>query len=241
MIRSIINLLKTIASIIYKGLKYLASIGLKYTLVAIFTIAVVSTSLIGFEQYLYTYKGKSVVMLTKSTAKRSGGTGFQVLTPSGKQYTLSNAHVCRGSNQLIAFDHKKESHVLKVIELDVFHDLCILEPISHLPALDVAKEFYVHERIWLVGHPALRPLTLESGHYAGNLDMTIWEQCPIGICVVKRNANYINNIAYGGNSGSPVLDMLGNVVGVLFAGRPDQPTASYTVPLYAIKRFLKNK
>jgi hypothetical protein len=47
-----------------------------------------------------------------------------------------------------------------------------------------------------------------------------------------------NGIAYGGNSGSPVVNFWGNIVGVLYAGGR-QPTDSYLVPLIYLKQALE--
>lgn len=234
-------------------------------------LGVIAVAAMGFEAYLYDYKGSSVVKITRTHAARSGGTGFQIEAPSGKKYILTNAHICKMGKNLIAHDQNGISTEISVIEIDTAHDLCIMEPIDGLRSLRIASDVVYHERVWLIGHPALRPLTLESGHFAGVVDIDLYSRCSkklnskqlddfsktgdinsiedlekflmlmSGMCIVKRNAQYINNIAYGGNSGSPVVDKFGNVIGVLFAGRRDQPTASYTVPLRAIHKFLEDK
>ena len=214
--------------------------------------------------FMYNYKGSSVVMLR---AWQSGGTGFRVEAPSGKTFILTNAHVCGNEKSLAAHYGDKEKEI-KVIEKYKEHDLCLLEDIEDIPALDVADSLDSHERLWLIGHPALRQLTLESGHFVGNTNINLWTRCSqkeikeqlkkyeeikdldgllkvmklsSGYCEKRTNANYINNISYGGNSGSPVLNKWGNVSGVLFAGYRGQPTASYMVPLHHIHKFLADK
>jgi len=60
------------------------------------------------------------------------------------------------------------------------------------------------------------------------------------MCVVENiNAVMLNGISYGGNSGSPVVNFYGNLVGVLFAGG-QQPTDTYLVPLNEVKALLKD-
>lgn len=248
-------------------------------------LAIVSLGATGFESFLYDYKGSSVVKITKTRAARSGGTGFAITAPSGKRFILTNAHICRIGENLIAHTQKGVKHRISVIKIFDKHDLCLMTPIKGLRSLKIASNVSLHERVWLIGHPALRPLTLESGHYAGDVTINLWMQCSKsevreqaiaakkaldailndpnipesvkgmkffdfllksikfsgGYCTKTFNSQYINNIAYGGNSGSPVVDKWGNVVGVLYAGRGDQPTASYTVPLRNIQDFLKDK
>ena len=234
-------------------------------------LATVVSGAILYETYMYNYTGASVVKLTSGF---SGGTGFQVTAPSGETYILTNAHICRIANELDAHSNTDEFlGTVKVIEIDKKHDLCIMESIRGLRALDVADTIDLYERVWLLGYPGLRPLTLESGHFAGSVEINLAVKCPqpkkkkkkesiksedpdldkiIGdlldelmgyfdYCTRRYKAQYINNIAYGGNSGSPVLDKWGNVIGVLFAGSPSQPTSSYTVPLEYIHAFLKDK
>ena len=45
-------------------------------------------------------------------------------------------------------------------------------------------------------------------------------------------------VSYPGNSGSPVVNKYGNVIGVLFAGSNEQERDNYVVPLAELKRVL---
>lgn len=57
-------------------------------------------------------------------------------------------------------------------------------------------------------------------------------------CVVSNMAMYMSAVSYPGNSGSPVLNDLGLVIGVLFAGDRSSEHATYAVPLWSIEAFL---
>ena len=262
----------------------------KSTIAALSILGIVACGALLFESYIYDYKGASVVKLTRTHLGRSGGTGFAITAPSGKKYTLTNAHICRIAKSLVAHKQDGSTQKVKVVKIYENHDLCIMEPVDGLRSLKIANNIFSHERVWLVGHPALRGLTLESGHFVGTQIITLMTRCTplevnnyvskltsrmkeiekklknaknsvdsiklsfeyielifqlqrarMGYCLKRLESQHINNIAYGGNSGSPVVDKFGNVIGVLFAGRRDQPTASYTVPLKEIKEFLKDK
>ena len=240
----------------------------KSAALCVMLLAFIGLSNTTYDDYIYKYKGSSVVKLTKSYQERSGGTGFIVKAPSGRKYLLTNAHICRIGNTLVAKDYKGRKTKVSVVEVYKKHDLCLMTAIQDLPALSVAASLQVKDKVHLLGHPALRALTKETGHFVGPTVIRLLTKCSpkhqaflkqiwinypnlTGIiamqyyrrkyCTKHMTSNHINNIAYGGNSGSPVINIWGNVVGVLYAGRNDQPTASHTVPLKEIKNFLKNK
>jgi S1-C subfamily serine protease len=74
-------------------------------------------------------------------------------------------------------------------------------------------------------------------------DMMILMQYESGtrtVCIRKLNTNQLTTISYPGNSGSPVVNVWGNLVGVLFAGNGGAITESFIVPLKIVKDFLKD-
>jgi S1-C subfamily serine protease len=227
---------------------------IKTTLLTLSILLAPSLSKFANRKYIYDYKGSSVVYLRGS---RSGGTGFVVRNHKGRKYTMTNAHICRlkdkdGFLQYETEEGKKGK--VKVLEMYELHDLCVTEPVEDLPALSVAKYLDKHESVWLIGHPGLRPLTLENGYFIDYTDINVSGACKkikvdsvldkilkqyrLNYCTNKYKAGYVNTISYGGNSGSPVLNKWGNVIGVLFAGARSQNTSSYIVPIWHVKKFL---
>lgn len=224
------------------------------------------------DSYLYSHKGKSVVMLTSG---RRGGTGFIIKAPSGIKYILTNKHICNINKLLTATDVNGVEWDSWVVKKFAGHDLCIIRSLMFLeqghdtPHLSIAQKIAGHEKVWLIGHPGLRSLSFQSGHFAGEPDIKLMNgypdkngKCPSDsivkktdlfagtvfagafqylVCLKTMSTQYITAISYGGNSGSPVVNKWGSVVGVLFAGFRGQPTASYTVPLHEIHKFLKDK
>ena len=216
------------------------------------------------KHYIYDYKGSSVVRLT---ANGSGGTGFRVTTNKGNTYVLTNYHVCMLGNDtgyLNAEDYRGNKYRLAIYERYQFHDLCLIQDVPSIPALKLAWNYYKHEQVYLVGHPRLANLTMESGSIVSKVNISLVMPTPlnedcfngykvrtpwdaqlakVGIKACYRSFSTIhaNIVSYGGNSGSPVLDDLGNVIGVLFAGSPRAVTATFLVPLEHIKMFLHNK
>lgn len=217
------------------------------------------------KHYIYDYKGLSVVRLTGEFAGRSsGGTGFQVLGASGRQYTMTNNHVCMLADKndlMMAEDYTGEKYALKIVDIYDDHDLCILEGLTHLPTLGVANMAIHHEQVHVIGHPRLEEITIQSASFVGQKKISLYmprklsrgckngkEMVQFGhlwaygltMCYEHLNTYHANLISYGGNSGSPVVDDLGRIIGVLFAGDRTAVTATYLVPLTHVKKFLSN-
>ena len=266
-----IKLLLLCRKVITTSLKVIKKL-LRVTAIAAIILVSVQIANRSYKHYIYDFKGSSVVMLTgKFIDQKSGGTGFQVTAPSGKQYTMTNYHVCMlaDDNKIIKAETVNgATHKLRVLYYSLMHDLCLLEPIKSLRSLSVANSMYKHEEVHIVGHPRLESLTKESGSIVSMKTIRIMiptlkhHTCKNGreinpfifqnertrrfqekykYCGEILKAMHTNAISYGGNSGSPVLDDLGNVIGVLFAGTRGIPTSSLVVPLEYIQSFLENK
>lgn len=193
-----------------------------------------------------------------------GGTGFHIVgEKTGEQFILTNSHVCEAADPkgLVLVEHNGEKIPRKVLEHYEHHDLCLVEPLSdHEGGIDIAGSLDKGEDTIIVGHPSLRQLTLSHGEYIGKEKIQLAKlvdspkECDgkfvedlmtlimTGkfVCLVSIQTSAISNPSYPGNSGSPVVNKYGNVVGVLFAGNRAQVHDSYMVPLKYIKDFLKD-
>jgi S1-C subfamily serine protease len=199
--------------------------------------------------------GSQVVILT-NRANRGGGTGFAVKAPSGDVYTLTNAHVCEmAPDGIYAVMPNKKKLPLKVIEVSETHDLCLLSGLRVMSGLSLAGNVEIGEEVGLVGHPKLMPLTLSRGQLIGYSRIVVlvsYGECPANspamfkthkallgsVCLMDVEAGLTNIVALPGNSGSPVVNVFGNVIGVLFAS-DSQGYWGSLVPLSAVKEFLK--
>lgn len=168
-------------------------------------------------------------------------TTFQIKY-NGEQYTMTNLHVCR-----IAHLDKPETldiflvgkyidigkYKRQIIAVDPVHDLCLLEPNPSLPSFDLAENDDKGELVRIIGFPRGLQKTLRKGRIFGaRKSPMFW--------LGNHEVNYklISTLAYGGNSGSPVINKWGNLVGVLFAGHRMFHTEAYIVPLDDVKNFL---
>jgi S1-C subfamily serine protease len=190
----------------------------------------------------------------------SGGTGSAMKAKSGQTVIVTNDHICEHAKNGEMYVTTEDGRGLmrKVLERSDFSDLCVIEGMPGDEGLSLGSKPGVGQRIQVVGHPLLRPLSLSSGEIVGSEDVKILlfifptgnpmidffsgaqdGKCDgpkneivdvpadlgdgnilhIKLCVVvTKNAYMSSAYIYPGNSGSPVVDFWGNVIGVAFAG-----------------------
>ena len=194
---------------------------------------------------------------------RNVATTFQ-LKFEDMQYTISNLHVCRipnivenirrndyNYNQIKkglkprTFPPLKDSDLVdelikvgsayrRIIAVDEFHDLCILEGNINIPAFTMADSYRSGELVRVIGYPRGLSKTVRKGR--------IFDKQSSYFPWLQRTTEYvhISAIGYPGNSGSPVIDKYGRVIGVLFAGTQFH-TEAMIVPLEYLKNFLSRE
>jgi S1-C subfamily serine protease len=212
-------------------------------------------------QYLRYEVGDSVVKVMHLD-RDSGGTGFAIEGASGTNYIMTNRHVCGVSvGGFVRLKIKNREYFRRVIHRDRVHDLCLIEGIESLSPISIGSNQAIGSILYVVGHPGLRKLTTSAGEYIGResielpFDVKTREQCPGTvielnifqqlfsgrdfICLKSYEALATSAVIYGGNSGSPVVNRWGNLIGVAFAGNTSQERDNYIVPLYYVKSLLK--
>jgi serine protease Do len=178
----------------------------------------------------------SVVKLLGAGINAGGGTGFTVKGRSGKPYTITNAHVCDMAVSAMlsaSTDETGRYSYITIIEADPEHDLCLLTQVSGTSPLQLANEYEIGEEVAMMGHPLLEPKTFVTGFLSH--EKAIQVQGESGL----RTADCLRatTATFHGNSGSPVVDYRGDVVGVMFAVSEDMPFGC-AVPLRHVKAFL---
>ncbi len=163
---------------------------------------------LSFQSDIQTYK-QSVVQISTHDSK---GTGFSV-TEDG--LIITNAHVVEDALTLSVYFPEDGIFEAEVIESYPEIDIAFLKVDGdNLPYLNLAEtyQFTSNEAIYFIGNPLFFTGIANEGTILGAKQLSDWED----------EVYMMDAPVYKGNSGSPVITMSGDVIGVVFATIDDE-------------------
>lgn len=168
----------------------------------------------------------------KSTPSSFGGTGF-ALTSNG--YIATNYHVINGADSVYVQNQKGISYKTHVVYIDPTYDIALLEIIdpafeelSPLPYTFKTDESDLGQDIFTIGFPREEPV-YGRGYLSSNTGYA-------GDTVAYQVSIPVNP----GNSGGPVLDDTGNVIGVINGKQKEADGAAFAVKTEYLLKSLEN-
>lgn len=142
---------------------------------------------------------------------------------AGSILTVTNKHCCDyesfpGSYRLI------NGALEKILYISDSHDVCVLTSGDTESPIKVARrDVKVLDVVLVLGYPRGTFLTPRKGHVVAK-DVFVSTGGP------KRPSHFLSTTTYPGNSGSPVFNENGELVGLIYAGSRTLVTYGITVP-----------
>lgn len=180
----------------------------------------------------------SIVRVLSSAAQCSGGaegTGWVV----AEDRVITNAHVVAGSDQLVVqIGGVGEQKPATLVAFDPETDLAVLDvPGLGVAPLTLGTELAASDAAYVAGYPENGPYDIGAARIRQVLQATgldIYSQNE-----VSREIYALRGIVRPGNSGGPLLDSAGQVVGVVFARSTTDAETGYALTLDQIAPMLQ--
>lgn len=156
--------------------------------------------------------------------RRLTGSGFVI----DDDYVLTNAHVVAGTN-VVALDTVIGVKEAEVVLYDPDVDIAVL----HSPQLGIdplqwsAQELLPNDATVILGYPQSGPFEAAPARVRGRLNISGPDIYAAGR--VDREAYAIRGSVRQGNSGGPLVDVDGDVVGMIFGAAMDNAETGYAL------------
>lgn len=159
--------------------------------------------------------------------------------------------------------------IKKIVAVYPKSDLCLIEGLDGYRGLSISSlDNSAEQKMYAIGHPLLMPLMVSEGRVTHRekdaivlLDAGVSkQQCqgpdreyvdpftamekygvplPISLCLGHYEALQTSAKIWGGNSGSPAVNRLGTVIGVMFAA-DNRTNYGMMIPVEYIRDFIKD-
>ncbi len=214
-----------------------------YYLIKIFFLPIIFINLLNANN-IYDVNAPGVVLLMGDSGYGSG------VIISSKGYVLTNNHVVEGNENLEVIlsytynldEYEEYVHSIEVIKQDKLRDLALIKinkPRTSLKPIKISRKIpKIGSQVHAIGHPDLEVWTYTTGYISQIRDDYVW--------TYEDDFEHIANVYQTqtpiaeGNSGGPLLNSYGNLVGINTFGDEKNDFQNFSVAVDEIIKFLIN-
>jgi serine protease Do len=158
-----------------------------------------------------------------------------VIHPEG--YVITNAHVVAQAAQLKVIFANKAEHEAEAVAVDEQHDLAVLKIKGKGPfpavALGRSNDIMIGETVIAIGNPLGYEHTVTAG-----IVSALHRELPVSEDVVYKDLIQTDASINRGNSGGPLLNVLGELIGMTTAIRSDAQNIGFAIAVDTIRKLL---
>jgi hypothetical protein len=152
---------------------------------------------------------------------------------------VTNAHVVAGADDTTVTTQSGVELDATAVAYRPEDDLALLRIDSRLPTLAISSERSVGDRAAVLGFPENGPYAVTPARIGETRD-TISEDS-YGRGPIGRTITALGGEVRSGNSGGPLIDGRGRVVGVVFAATTGGPPGGFAVPAEQVREVLHHR
>lgn len=156
---------------------------------------------------------------------------------AGPGLVVTNAHVIAGQTDTTINTQGGASLDAVPVHYDPKNDLALLRIEADLPALQIAAEAKRGTAAAVLGYPENGPYALAPGRLGDT--RTVLSEDAYGRGPVRRAIVLLRGNVRSGNSGGPIVDAEGRVLGTVFATTTSGPAGGYAVPNAIVEKALR--
>jgi S1-C subfamily serine protease len=149
---------------------------------------------------------------------------------------VTNAHVIAGADDTTVTTQSGVELDATAVYYQPEDDLALLKVDSRLPTLPTTSNRPVDASAAVLGYPENGPYTVTPARI-GETRETVSEDS-YGRGPIERTITALGGDVRSGNSGGPLLDSEGKVVGVVFAATTSGPTGGFAVPAEEVREAI---
>lgn len=158
-----------------------------------------------------------------------------VIHPEG--YVITNAHVVARAVRLKVIFADKEEHEAEAVAVDERHDLAVLKLKSSgpFPAIKLGRsnDLMIGETVIAIGNPLGYEHTVTAG-----IISALNRELPVSSDTSYRDLIQTDTSINRGNSGGPLMNILGELIGLNTAIRSDAQNIGFAIPVDTVRRLL---